>query len=58
LITEPLDVIPLSVLFLAYGFFLCLTMESGYGLGWWRRSHVTDEKPEPVAEWQLRFLAW
>jgi hypothetical protein len=48
LITAPLDVIPLTILFLAYGLFLWLALESGYRLGWWRRSHVKDEKEQPV----------
>lgn len=35
-------------LFLGFGAFLWLAMEGGYRLGKWRRSHISDEKEQPV----------
>jgi hypothetical protein len=48
MMTAPLDVIPLSILFLAFGFFLSLAMEGGYRLGAWRKAHIGGEKEQPV----------
>ena len=48
MITAPLDVVPLSILFLAYLLFLWLALECGYRLGWWRHAHVAGEKEQPV----------
>lgn len=48
MITAPLDVIPLSGLFVAFGFFLWLALEGGYRAGVWRHSHIKDEKEQPV----------
>lgn len=47
-ITAPLDWIPLSVLFLAFGLFLWLAIEGGIWLGKWRRARFTDENEQPV----------
>lgn len=46
--TEPLDVIPLGLLFVAFVALLWAAMEGGYRLGWWRHARVTDEKEQPV----------
>jgi hypothetical protein len=48
MITAPLDVAPLWVMFLAFGAFLWLAMEGGYRLGNWRRLTISDEKEQPV----------
>jgi len=48
LIAAPLDVIPLSILFLVEVLVLGLALESGYRLGWWRHAHVAGEKEQPV----------
>lgn len=48
MITAPLDVIPLWVMFPAFGVLLWLAMEGGYRLGKWRHEHVAGEKEQPV----------
>jgi hypothetical protein len=48
MLTAPLDAIPLLLLWPGFGLFLWLALEGGYRLGKWRRSHVTDEKEQPV----------
>jgi hypothetical protein len=48
LISAPLDVVPLWGLFLVFFVVLALAMESGYRLGRWRRSVISDEKEQPV----------
>jgi hypothetical protein len=48
MITAPLDVVPLGVLFVAFGLFLWLAMEGGYRLGVWRKAHTSGEKEQPV----------
>jgi hypothetical protein len=48
MIAAPLDAIPLPILFLAFGALLLGSMESGYRLGRWRRSLISDEKEQPV----------
>lgn len=45
---EPLDVLPLWVLFLATGGLTWLALEGGYRLGRWRHTHVAEEKEPPV----------
>lgn len=45
---EPLDIIPLWVLMLAVGAALCLALEAGYRLGWWRHAKTPDERDQPV----------
>ena len=46
--SEPLDVIPLWVLFLGGSLLLYLALEGGYRLGMWRHAHVAEEKETPV----------
>lgn len=45
---EPLDLVPLWVLFLAFCACSGLAMEGGYRLGRWRHVHALDEKETPV----------
>lgn len=45
---EPLDYLPLSVLFLAACALTGIALEIGYRLGTWRHAHVTEEKESPV----------
>jgi hypothetical protein len=45
---EPLDVVPLWVLFLAAAALALLALEGGYRLGRWRHAHVAEEKESPV----------
>jgi hypothetical protein len=45
---EPLDVVPLWLLFLATCAISCLSVEGGYRLGRWRHARATDEKETPV----------
>jgi hypothetical protein len=46
--SEPLDMVPLSVLFLAACALSGLAMEGGYLLGRWRHARVAEEKESPV----------
>jgi hypothetical protein len=48
MLTAPLDVVPLWIMFLAFGAFLLLAIEGGYRLGQWRRLRISDEKEQPV----------
>ena len=45
---EPLDVVPLWLLFVAVLVFTGLALEGGYRLGRWRHARTDDEKPTPV----------
>src|SRR5689334_16514906 len=45
---EPLDVIPLGVLFLAASALAWLALEAGYRLGAWRHARIAEEKESPV----------
>jgi hypothetical protein len=45
---EPLDLVPLWLLFLATCFFSALAVECGYRLGKWRHAHAAEEKDAPV----------
>lgn len=46
--TEPLDVIPLWVLFFLVILMLGIALECGYRIGWWRHHRLADEKEQPV----------
>lgn len=46
--TEPLDVVPLWGLLLAFGAALWLAMEVGYRIGRWRHARRPDEREQPV----------
>ncbi len=46
--SEPLDVVPLWLLFLATCFFSGVAVEGGYRLGKWRNKHAAEEKESPV----------
>ena len=46
--SEPLDVIPLWVLFVVVSVIFYLAMEGGYRLGKWRHAHIAEEKETPV----------
>ena len=48
MITAPLDVVPLWVMFLGFVAFLWLAMDGGYRIGKWRRSRISDEREQPV----------
>jgi hypothetical protein len=45
---EPLDVVPIWLLFVAVAFFTGLALEGGYRVGRWRRFGSTEEKEAPV----------
>jgi hypothetical protein len=45
---EPLDVVPLWLLFVAACAFSGLALEGGYRLGRWRHARTKDEKETPV----------
>jgi hypothetical protein len=45
---EPLDYVPLSVLFLAACALTGIALEAGYRVGVWRHAHVAGEKESPV----------
>jgi hypothetical protein len=47
-LNEPLDVIPLWMLFLAACAAIWLALEGGYRLGRWRHAHAAEEKETPV----------
>jgi hypothetical protein len=46
--SEPLDVVPLWGLLLAFGAALWLAMEVGYRIGRWRHARRPDEREQPV----------
>jgi hypothetical protein len=46
--TQPLDFLPLSVLFAGYIVLLLASMEGGYRLGRWRVAHAAGEKEQTV----------
>ena len=46
--SEPLDLVPLWLLFLAIFFLSGLALECGYRLGKWRHEHAAEEKETPV----------
>ena len=46
--TEPLDIVPLWGLLLAFGAALWLAMEVGYRIGRWRHARRPDEREQPV----------
>jgi hypothetical protein len=48
MITEPLDVLPLWLLVLVFGFFLSAAVEAGYRSGKWRHTHMPDEQVQQV----------
>jgi hypothetical protein len=45
---EPLDIVPLGVLFLGESVFIWLALECGYRLGKWRHARAPEEKEAPV----------
>jgi hypothetical protein len=45
---EPLDIVPLWLLFLAACALTGLALEGGYRLGRWRHAHASEEKETPV----------
>lgn len=46
--TQPLDALPLSVLFMAFVLSLALGIEAGYRSGTWRHARQPGEKDQPV----------
>jgi hypothetical protein len=46
---EPLDRIPLWVLFLVHCLLYGIAIEVGYRVGRWRHAHMADERDQPVA---------
>src|SRR4051812_25092055 len=46
--TEPLDVLPLWVLVLIFGFALWAALEAGYRCGRWRHARMPDEQVQQV----------
>ena len=47
--SEPLDIVPLWLLFLATCFFSLLAIEGGYRFGLWRHARAAEEKEAPVS---------
>lgn len=45
---EPLDVVPIGLLFVALCVFMGLALEGGYRLGRWRLARTQDEKVTPI----------
>jgi len=54
---EPLDAIPLWLLFLAVAVFTGLALEGGYRFGQWRHARTTEEKETPVGAIVASILA-
>jgi hypothetical protein len=48
MIPEPLDIVPIWLLFVALCVFTGLALEGGYRLGKWRHARTEEEKPTPV----------
>jgi hypothetical protein len=55
--SEPLDVIPLWLLFVAVAFSTGIALEGGYRFGRWRRSQDAEEKETPVGAMVASILA-